>query len=145
MPTGPAIIDINVVVAGLLTNDASAPTALILDAMIQGQLIFVVSTELVAEYRSVLLRPRIAALHGLATGQVDDLLTTIVANAIVREINTSASAAPDPGDQHLWDLLASVPNAVRVTGDKALRDGAPASAAVLSPRAWISETGPSNP
>jgi len=134
---GPVIIDTNVVVAGLLTKDASAPTARILDGMIQGQLIFVVSTALVAEYRAVLLRPRVAKLHGLSVVQVDDLLTTIVANAIVREVTREALPAPDPGDQHLWNLLASMPIAVLVTGDRILREGAPAAASVVSPRAWL--------
>lgn len=137
MLPGPAIIDTKVVVAGLLTKDASAPTARILDGMIQGQLIFVVSAELVAEYRAVLLRPRVARLHGLGETQVDDLLTTLVANAIVRDLTTHASPAPDPGDQHLWDLLASMPIAVLVTGDRALRASASAGSSVLSPRAWV--------
>ena len=137
MLTGPAIIDTNVVVAGLLTQDTSAPTAHTLDGMIQGQLIFVVSTELVAEYRAVLLRPRVSRLHGLAAAQVDDLLTVMVANAIVREVTARAAPAPDLGDQHLWDLLASVPSAVLVTEDTALREQAPAAASVLSPRAWV--------
>ena len=60
--SGPAlVVDTNVVVSGLITSDATAPTARILDAMLRGELRFLLSEELLSEYRSVLLRPKIAA------------------------------------------------------------------------------------
>ena len=61
-----AIIDTNVVVAGLLTGNADSPTARILDGMRKGAFPFLLSTALLAGYREVLLRRKIRALHGLS-------------------------------------------------------------------------------
>lgn len=137
MRPGPAVIDTSVVVAGLITTDPDAPTARILDGMIRGGFPFLLSVELLAEYRSVLLRDRLRRHHGLSPGEIYTLLVAIAANGIVREPTGTASPAPDPRDQHLWDLLADVPGAILVTGDKALvRREAPATA-VLEPRAYL--------
>ena len=45
--------------------------------------------------------------------------------------------APDPGDQHLGDLLSAVPNAILVTGDLRLVENAPNGASVMSPRSFL--------
>ena len=65
-------MDTNVVVAGLLTADSSSATARVLDAMLGGTFPFVISEELLAEYRSVLLRPRIVERHGLPESEIDE-------------------------------------------------------------------------
>ena len=51
------IVDTNVVVAGLLTGNATSPVARILDGMLGAAFPFVVSEALLAEYRAVLVRP----------------------------------------------------------------------------------------
>jgi len=132
-----AIIDTNVVVAGLLTADADSPPARILDAMIAGTFVFALSPELLVEYRAVLLRSGIRRRHSLDTDQVDALLESIVLHAIIRAPGSNPASAPDPGDQHLWDLLAAVPGAVLVTGDTKLADQAPGRASVVTPGAWL--------
>ena len=80
-----AVIDTNIVVAGLLTADAGSPTSRILDGMRQGALPFLLSTALLAEYREVLLRAKIRKAHGLSEREIDLLLTEIATHAIVRE------------------------------------------------------------
>ena len=65
MSTRIFIIDTNVLVAGLITAEPKSPTARVLDAMLNGSLFYLLSAELLREYRNVLLRPRIARLHGL--------------------------------------------------------------------------------
>jgi len=132
-----AIIDTNVVVAGLITSDGEAPTARVLDGMVGGRFPFVLSVALLAEYRGVLLRDRIRETHGLDNDEIDAILTTIASNAIVREPTIKAGSAPDAGDQHLWDLLASTPDAILVTGDRALIEGAPDGARIVSPREFV--------
>lgn len=119
-----AIIDTNVVVAGLITSDGEAPTARVLDGMIGGRFPFVLSVALLGEYRGVLLRDRIREAHGLGDDDIDAILTAIASTAIVREPTITAGRAPDAGDQYLWDLLASIPDAILVTGDRALLEGA---------------------
>jgi putative PIN family toxin of toxin-antitoxin system len=135
-----AIIDTNVVVAGLLTRAPDSPTVRIVDGMLRGQFLFLLSVDLVAEYRAVLLRKRIRERHRLSPGQIDEVLAGLVAEAIVREAPASSSTAPDAGDQHLWDLMSAVPQSVLVTGDLALLT-ASTDRAVVSPRSWLEEFG----
>jgi putative PIN family toxin of toxin-antitoxin system len=133
-----ALIDTNVLVAGLITGDPAAPTARIVDAMFAGAFPFLLSVELLAEYRDVLLRPRIAHRHRLAEGEVDALLVGVAANAMVREPATTERPVPAE-DAHVRDLLATHDAAVLVTGDQALVEAVPrhrveSPAAVAAPR-----------
>lgn len=114
------IVDTNVVVAGLLTGNATSPVARILDGMLAAAFPFVVSEDLLAEYRAVLVRPVLRKLHGLTVAEVDALLTDIAQHAIVLAPGRG-SPAPGPGDQLLWDLLATRADLLPVTGDKALQ------------------------
>lgn len=116
------IIDTNVVVAGLLTAHADSPVARILDGMLSAAFPFVVSEALLAEYRTVLVRPRLCKLHGMPEAEVDAILTDMVRHAIVLAPVSAEEnpKAPDAGDQFLWDLLAARADLVLVTGDKLL-------------------------
>jgi len=115
-----AVVDTNVVVAGLVTADAGAPTARILDAMLAGRIGYVVSIDLIAEYRRVLLRPKLARLHGLAEAEIDEILVRLTLNGAVRELAGKRAAELPRGDAHLGRLLDAEPNAVLVTGDAAV-------------------------
>jgi predicted nucleic acid-binding protein len=130
------IVDTNVVVAGLLTGDAASPVARILDGMLAAAFPFVVSEALLAEYRTVLVRPALRRQHGLTVAEVETLLTDIAQHAIVLK-PAVGSPAPDPGDQLLWNLLATRADLLLVTGDQALQDDATMRARVLSPRAFV--------
>jgi putative PIN family toxin of toxin-antitoxin system len=130
------IVDTNIVVAGLLTSDQASPPARILDAMLEGELLYLLAAGLLEEYSAVLRRPRIADRHGLVDSEIDSLLTGLVANAIWREAGAD-SPAPDPGDDHLWDLLAAEPGSVLVTGDELLLSNPPKRAAVISARRCV--------
>ena len=125
------IVDTNVVIAGLLSSGKASPVTRILDAMLDGRLLYVLSPSLLAEYRQVLLRPKLVKSHRLSTDDIDELLTTLAANAVWRE-PTVFSSAPDPGDDHLWALLVSQPHGVLVTGDQLLLDNPPEQHTVLS-------------
>lgn len=135
-----SVIDTNVVVAGLITADAGSPTARILDGMRRGAFPFLLSDQLLAEYREVLLRPKIRKLHGLAANEVDRVLTEIATHAIVRE-PAPRVGAPDPKDNHLWSLLLEQPGCVLVTGDLALGRNPPPTSDVLSPRDFDNKMG----
>ena len=130
------IIDTNVVVSGLITANSTTPTTIILDSMLDGRLLYLLSADLLTEYSSVLRRPRLARMHGLTDEQLDRLLTELVANAMWRE-SVSAVKAPDRGDDHLWALLASNPQALLVTGDMMLLNDPPVERSVISPRSLV--------
>ena len=131
---GPAVIDTNVVVSGVLTRLAASPTARILDGMLAGRFRYLLSIELLAEYREVLLRPRIRRRHGLSEAEVDVLLTEIAANGIVLEPERSGRERRKRGDEHLWELLAAGDSAILVTGDQKLIDEPVGGAKVMSAR-----------
>jgi putative PIN family toxin of toxin-antitoxin system len=135
-----AVVDTNVVVAGLLTAEPEAPTARILDGMLAGALPFLLSVELLAEYRRVLLRPAIRTRHRLSEAQVDRLLACLTQEAMVREPQRGP-AAPDPGDQHVWDLVVSEAAAILVTGDRRLLDAPPPLRSAVSPASFMALVG----
>ena len=128
------IVDTNVLVAGLISSQVGSPTMKIVDAMLDGKLLFLLSPVLLQEYRTVLLRPKLLRLHGLDEKQIDHFLTEITANAIWHEVvSDSTEPAPDPGDDHLCKLLATEPSASLVTGDHLLLENPPLQRSVLSP------------
>lgn len=109
--------------------------------MLAARFPYLVSTDLLAEYRRVLLRPRIRRLHGLDEAAADALLAQLALNGAVREPPPFAGRVPDAGDRHLWALVASDPAAVLVTGDRALRQRSSEPGRVLSPRQFLSLLG----
>ena len=131
------IIDTNVVVAGLLTKQDASPVARILDGMLGAAFPFVLSEALLAEYRTVLVRPVLRKLHGLTVAEVEAVLTDIAQHAVVLA-PAAAPPAPDPGDQLLWGLLAAKADLVLVTGDKLLLRDAGMRGRVISPIAFAS-------
>ncbi len=122
------VIDTNVLVAGIIAGDAQAPTARIVDAMLAGTFPFLLSIELLAEYRAVLLRPKIRSRHGLSEEEVDAVLAGLAANAAMREPTQAESGKLDV-DRHLLALVATRDDAVLVTGDQELLDSAPSGRA----------------
>ena len=110
------IIDTNVLVAGLITAESNSPTSRVLDAMLSGSLFYLLSAELLREYRNVLLRPRLSRLHGLNELEIEQLLTEITANAIWRE--------PPPDTNH------------KSPGDRLLIEKPRPQSSVISPATW---------
>lgn len=133
------VVDTSVLVAGLLTTDTRSPPARILDAMLGGQMRYLLCVELLAKYRTVLLRERILARHGLAMAEVDALLEVLATDAVVADIAGRVENAPDPDDDFLWRLLAVRDGAGLITGDAALLQRPPPRTRVISPRTWVEE------
>jgi putative PIN family toxin of toxin-antitoxin system len=132
------VVDTNVLVAGLISTDARSPVVRIVDAMLDGRLVYLLSPALLDEYRDALLRPKIVRLHGLTEGEIDVVLGDIVANAMWREPADAMTtrASPDPNDDHLWALLASHAHSTLISGDRLLLANPPPDASVVSPRTW---------
>lgn len=133
------IVDTNVIAAGLITKNPESPTVRILDAMLAGTLIYLLSPDLLNEYRDVLLRPRLVKLHGLQKQEIEQILLEITANALWREPPEDREpSSPDPCDRHLWALLASEPESMLITGDHLLIENPRPQSAVISPSTWDS-------
>lgn len=128
------IVDTNVFVSGLISQEPDSPTAIILERMLTGRLVFVLSPALLAEYRAVVLRPNIAKRHGLAEPEVDQILIELTANAKWSEPDhDDTHVAPDSGDRHLWALLKAHPEASLITGDRVLIQKPRPGSSVISP------------
>ena len=126
-------MDTNVVVSGMTSADPHSPPSRILDAMLDGRLLYLMSGALLSEYSGVLRRPGVARCHRQTEDEIDSLLTDLAANAVWREPGKS-EAAPEPGDNHLWALLASQPGCQLITGDRLLLENPPRSGSVVTPR-----------
>jgi predicted nucleic acid-binding protein len=105
---------------------------------------FAVSEALLAEYRTVLRRPSLRKAHGLTQDQLDIILIEVALHAIVLA-PVPAPPAPEPGDQHLWELLAVGEELVLVTGDKLLQRDRVMGFRVFSPAAFVERWLPSRP
>ncbi len=127
------IVDTNIVVSGLIGADRRSPPARILNAMLDGTLLYLMSGDLLDEYSSVLRRPALVRLHRCTDDEIDRVLARLVANSMWREPAANGDA-PDSGDDHLWALLTTFPQAVLVTGDGLLLDNPPSNASVISAR-----------
>ncbi len=79
----------------------------------------------------MLVRPGLRKLHGLTVAEIEVILTELARHAIVLT-PVPARPAPDPGDQLLWDLLATRADRALVTGDKLLLKDAPMRGRVIS-------------
>ena len=131
-----AIVDTNVVVAGFPIAGNPLPAAAILQGMLNGELAFVASPSLLAEYREVLSRPPLQKLHGLTDAALHALVGRIEQHADVIE-PPAAAPAPDPGDQMLWELLAARVDLVLVTSDKLLLRDRPMRGRIITPEAYF--------
>ena len=130
------IVDTNVIVSSVIAADSNSPPAQILEAMLDGEILYLMSDALLHEYSSVLRRPRLTRRHECTDDEIDQLLGDLAANAIWREPSDSGGA-PDPGDAHLWDLLAGYPQSQLVTGDRLLLENPPTGVSVISPRDFV--------
>ena len=130
------IIDTNVIVSSVIAADSESPPARILDAMLNGDIPYLMSDALLREYSSVLRRPRLTRRHERTDDEIDQLLGDLTVNATWREPSGSGDA-PDPGDAHLWALLASHPQSQLVTGDRLLMENPPSDFSVISPRDFV--------
>ena len=132
------IVDTNVVVSGVIANDLDSPPARIVDAMLDGSFLYSLSPELLHEYADILRRSRIERIHGWTGEQIDRFLTDLVANSVWRE-PAATGTAPDPGDDHLWALLAAHRQACLVTGDQLLVSNPRPHSLVVTPRRFVEE------
>lgn len=130
------VVDTNVIVSALIGSDSKVAPAQILEAMLDGRLLYLMSGDLLVEYASVLRRPRLVRLHGRSEEEIDRLLAELTANAIWREA-PAVDTAPDANDNHLWALLASWAGSRLVTGDRLLVESASAGRLVLTPRDFV--------
>ena len=133
------VLDANALVSGVLARHPAAPPFRVLQAVRADEWIILLSAAVVAEYRDVLLRPRVAARHRLRRDVIDSMLTRLMECGLVIDPSPSPFVAPDPDDQIFWDLLESEPDAIFVTGDQALLTSTVFPGRITSPRLFVEQ------
>lgn len=131
------ILDVNVVTSATGPSSDDAPPARAVAAGMDGAVGLLVSPALIAEYVDVLRRARLRRWHGLSEETILRFVDRLACVATSIEPPPSPVACPDPGDQHLWDLLAAVPDAILVTGDRKLLDSQDFPGRIVSPRECV--------
>jgi len=93
-------VDTNIVVSGLISADRSSPPVRIVNAMLDDNLLYLMSGDLLDEYSSVLRRPALVRRHRCTDDEINRVSACLVANSTWREpaVDGDASAA---GDDHL--------------------------------------------
>jgi hypothetical protein len=111
------IVDTNVFVSGLISP--AGPPARILDAIIEGTITAVFSTETLAELREVLRRPSLQRYLVRAGVEPEIFLSRLAEIVEIVEPETTAASIRDPKDQPFLALASCTPRAdALVTGDR---------------------------
>jgi uncharacterized protein len=125
------VLDTNVVVSALLSP--RGPPGLIVDLVIEGGLEVAHTPRIVAEYRDVLARPRLA----LDPADVDHVLSVIEDRGVPAIAPPWPLALPDPSDGEFLACAAAAV-AIVITGNiRHFPAGSRRGVDVLSPRAFV--------
>jgi len=131
------VADANVLVSAALTRSPLAPSALVLEAALDGRVVLLSSPMLLSEIMSVLVRPRLRRYLSLDEAErfVIDLAsqTTHVNDAPLPH----PSVCRDPRDDYLVALAVATRADAIVTGDRDLLEMPDSPLAVLTPRSLI--------
>ncbi len=110
-----AVIDTNVVVSAMYTHNPDSPTKLVIEAVLQGRVIPLISEEIIAEYREVLSRKEFP----FNTEDINNII-----NAFVRfGVNPGRKrilmeSFPDHDDVVFYEVALSKSGSFVVTGNK---------------------------
>jgi len=131
------VADANVLVSAALTRSPLAPSALVLEAALDGRVVLLSSPTLLSEIMSVLVRPRLRRYLSLDEAErfVIDLAsqTTHVDDAPLPH----PAVCRDPRDDYLVALAVATRADAIVTGDRDLLEMPDSPLAVLTPRSLI--------
>ena len=129
------VADADVLVSAALARSPLAPSALVLEAALDGRLELLGSPMLLSEITSVLVRPRLRRYPSL------DEAARFVADLASQTTHVNAAPEPhptvcrDPGDDHLVALAVATGADAIVTGDRDLLELRPAGRRTGTPRA----------
>lgn len=96
------------------------------------------SPALLTEWRRILCDPNKRALHGLNELAIEALIADTASRCALVAPAAAPESAPDPDDQHVWDLLMDPGHtAVLVTLDRRLLANPPKGYVVVSAREFV--------
>lgn len=130
------IVDTNIIVSGLISS--SGPPAKIVDALLQGLLIPVLSPDTLAELEAVLIRPHLQSLFTRAGVEVEEFLVEFRRLAEIIESDPVDIPVRDEKDRIFLELAATRPPVdFLITGDQDFERKQYAGVPVISPALFV--------
>ena len=131
------VADANVLISAALARSPTAPSALVLDAALDGRIELVSSPSLLAEITSVLTRERLRRYLSLDEAErfVADLASQTALS--IDAPKPHPAICRDPADDYLVALALHAGAEAIVTGDRDLLELSDPPVAVLTPRALV--------
>ena len=108
-----AVVDTNVLVSALWTNNPLAATKRVLDLLLSGEIVPLYNAEVVEEYRDVLNRPKFP----FDAQEVDDLIGFIMEIGVDTERTKYDELMPDEDDRAFYEISLTVEDSFLVTGN----------------------------
>ncbi|MGN0847667.1 MAG: putative toxin-antitoxin system toxin component, PIN family [Kiritimatiellia bacterium] len=110
-----AVIDTNVIVSSLLTKHPDSATAVVVAAAMNGAIVPLYNSAILAEYREVLTRPR----FGFSARLIAEIVAAIELNGLDLEAEPWPDGLPDETDRVFFEVaLAGQSDAAKlVTGN----------------------------
>lgn len=108
-----AVIDTNVLVSALLTNNQLAPTRRILGLLTSKKITPLINEEIIAEYKDVLHRNKFP----FKPEDVDNLIEFIKGIGIDTQRSSFPESMPDESDRVFFEITLTVEESFLVTGN----------------------------
>lgn len=108
-----AVIDTNVLVSALITHNPEAATAKVVRLLLEQVFVPMYDSDIIAEYRDVLHRPKFPILPKLA----DALIFFIIEHGIEASRNHFDELLPDEDDRVFYEVMLNREDSFLVTGN----------------------------
>ena len=108
-----AVIDTNVVVSGMITNNSASPTAKVLDCLSEKHITPLYCDEILQEYGNVLGREK---FH-LPKEKIEKFLKMMKSDGVASNRVPSDEVFPDPKDVVFYEVALSKEDSFLVTGN----------------------------
>lgn len=108
-----AVVDTNVLVSALWTNNPMAPTKRVLDLLSTKEIVPLYNDEVIAEYQDVLNRPKFP----FNSQEVEDLINFIVETGLDTTRTLYEGEMPDEDDRVFYEISLTEEDSFMVTGN----------------------------
>ena len=108
-----AVVDTNVIVSGMITNNSDSPTAKVLDCLSEKHITPLYCDEILQEYESVLGREKFK----FPKEKIEKFLKMMKSDGIVSNRIPSKEFIPDPKDIVFYEVALSKEDSFLVTGN----------------------------
>ena len=108
-----AVVDTNVIVSGMITNNSASPTAKVLDCLTEKNITPLFNEEILQEYESVLSREK----FNLPKEKIEKFLKMMKSDGVASTRVPSKEVFTDPKDVVFYEVALSKEDSFLVTGN----------------------------